>query len=149
MFNYSFNVRKLNGNSNLKAFITLIIDDVVSIDGFKIVDGRNGLFVSAPSHKGTVMEDGVQKEKYFDDVRFIGDNGLEVGTEIKNAMLDAYHNNSNSTSPQGGKSWSNNNNQKWDEKPSQQTRANAAAANTAANSNPPKRKRKAALWADA
>lgn len=146
MFNYSFNVRRLNSNSNLKAFVTLIIDDVLTIDGFKIVDGRNGLFVSAPSHKGTVMEDGVQKEKYFDDVRFIGDNGLEVGTEIKNAMLDAYHNNSNSapSQNQGGKTWGST-----QQNNSQQTRANAAAANTAANSNPPKRKRKAALWADA
>ena len=145
MFNYSFNVRKLNGNSNLKAFVTLIIDDVMSIDGFKVVDGRNGLFVSAPSHKGTVMEDGVQKEKYFDDVRFLGENGLEVGTEIKNAMLDAYHNNSGSTTQQGGKTWGSK-----QQNNSQQTRANAAAANTAVNSNPPKRnKKRAALWEDA
>tara|TARA_Y100001937_G_scaffold128224_1_gene203122 strand:+ start:2039 stop:2476 length:438 start_codon:yes stop_codon:yes gene_type:complete len=145
MFNYSFNVRRLNGNSNLKAFVTLIVDDVMSIDGFKVVDGRNGLFVSAPSHKGTVMEDGVQKEKYFDDVRFLGENGLEVGTEIKNAMLDAYHNNSGSTAQQGGRTWGSK-----QQDNSQQTRANAAAANTAVNSNPPKRnKKRAALWEDA
>ena len=145
MFNYSFNVRKLNNGSTLKAFVTLIIDDVLSIDGFKIVNGSKGLFVSAPSHKGTITEGGVQVEKWFDDVRFIGDSGSEVGTEIKNAMLDAYHNQDSFISQQGGTTWGNkaqqNNNQQ---------RANSAQANTQAMSKPANKNKgkRRALWDD-
>jgi DNA-binding cell septation regulator SpoVG len=137
MFNYSFNIRRLNSNSALKAFVTIVIDDVMSIDGFKVVNGRNGLFVSAPSHKGKVMEEGKEVEKYFDDVRFIGDNGLEVGNEIKDAILDAYNNDSSS-----------NRSQQQSSQHTQQTRANAAAANSAVSHQPKNNKRRA-LWEDA
>jgi DNA-binding cell septation regulator SpoVG len=138
MFNYSFNIRRLNSNSALKAFVTVIIDDVMSIEGFKVVNGRNGLFVSVPSHKGTVMEEGKQVEKYFDDVRFIGENGLEVANEIKDAILDAYNNNNSS-------------NHSSSPEQNQTVRANSAAANTAVNYNKPKsnNKRRTALWEDA
>jgi len=98
MFSYSFKVRKLNSASKLKAFVTLVIDDVLEIDGFKVIDGSKGLFVSVPSHKGTVMEDGIKVDKYFDDVRFQGEEGLSVGTEIKDAMLQAYMSDSGQSS---------------------------------------------------
>lgn len=91
MFSYSFKIRKLNTPSKLKAFVSIVIDDVIEIDGFKIVDGSNGLFVSAPSHKGTVMEDGVKVEKYFDDVRFVGEEGLAISNEIKQAIISQYN----------------------------------------------------------
>jgi DNA-binding cell septation regulator SpoVG len=143
MFNYSFNIRRLNSGSALKAFVTLIIDDVMSIEGFKIVNGRNGLFVSVPSHKGTVTEEGQQVEKYFDDVRFLGDNGIEVGNEIKNAMLDAYNNQSSSSSQQGGQTWGSKAN-------SSQQRADSAQANTQAMSKPANKNKgkRRALWDD-
>ena len=151
MFNYSFNIRKLNSGSALKAFVTLIIDDVMSIEGFKIVNGRNGLFVSVPSHKGTVTEEGQQVEKYFDDVRFIGDSGLEVGNEIKNAMLDAYHNQDSSSSQQGGATWGSKG-QNWDKKQesNNQQRANSAQANAKAMSKPASKNKtkRRALWDD-
>ena len=38
------------------------------------------------------MEDGVKVDKYFDDVRFPGEQGMEVGQEIKNSILQAYNN---------------------------------------------------------
>jgi DNA-binding cell septation regulator SpoVG len=99
MFSYSFKIRKLNTQSKLKAFVSIVIDDVMEVDGFKIIDGSNGLFVSAPSHKGTVMEDGVKVEKYFDDVRFLGDEGTAVSNEIKQAIINEYTSGSGSASP--------------------------------------------------
>lgn len=98
MFSYSFKIRKLNTPSKLKAFVSIVIDDVMEIDGFKIVDGSNGLFVSAPSHKGTVMEDGVKVEKYFDDVRFVGEEGIAISNEIKQAIISQYNSGSDSAS---------------------------------------------------
>lgn len=90
MFSYRVKVRKIN-NAKLKGVASLIIDDVIEIDGFKIINGSKGLFVSVPSHKGTVMEDGTKVEKYFDDVRFPGEQGQEVGQEIKQAILTEYN----------------------------------------------------------
>ena len=110
--------------------------------GFKVVNGRNGLFVSVPSHKGTVQEDGQEVTKYFDDVRFLGDDGVEVGNEIKSAILDAYHSNNGSSSNQGGDTWG--------KKANEEQRANSAQANAQAMNKPStknKGKRKA-LWDD-
>lgn len=90
MFSYSFKIRRLSTQSKLKAFVSIVIDNVMEVDGFKIIDGSNGLFVSAPSHKGTVMENGVKVEKYFDDVRFLGDEGIAVSNEIKQAIINEY-----------------------------------------------------------
>ena len=97
MFSYSFKIRPIRTNSKLKAFVTIVIDDVLEVDGFKIIDGAKGLFVSPPSHKGTVNEDGQQVEKWFDDVRFVGDNGMDVGDEIKRAIIEQFNNNSHSS----------------------------------------------------
>lgn len=97
MFSYSVKVRKIDKPGlKLKGVATLIIDDIMHVDGFKIIDGSKGYFVTPPSHKGTVMEDGVQVEKYFDDIRFVGDQGLTISNEIKEAILNEY--NSSSTS---------------------------------------------------
>lgn len=94
MFSYSFKIRPINKASKLKAFVTIVIDDVMEVDGFKIIDGSKGLFVSAPSHKGTVNEDGQQVEKWFDDVRFVGDNAMDIADEIKRAIIEQYNSNS-------------------------------------------------------
>lgn len=96
MFSYSVNVRKIS-NPKLKAICSLIIDGVLVIDGFKIINGSNGLFVSVPSHKGTIVEDGQQVEKYFDDIRFMGDNAGDVAREIKDAIIAAYNSDSPSS----------------------------------------------------
>jgi len=90
MFSYTVKVRKIN-SSKLKGVASLVIDNVMEIDGFKIIDGSNGLFVSVPSHKGSIVEDGVKVEKYFDDVRFPGEQGQEVSQEIKQAILNEYN----------------------------------------------------------
>ena len=91
MFSYSFKIRRINTASKLKAFVTIVIDDVLEVDGFKVIDGAKGLFVSAPSHKGTVNEDGQQVEKWFDDVRFVGENGMDIADEIKRSIIDQFN----------------------------------------------------------
>lgn len=91
MFSYDIKVRKINSASNLKAFVTLVIEGILEVEGFKVINGKNGLFVSVPSHKGSVMEDGIKVDKYFDDVRFIGEPGIEFSNELKSAILQAYN----------------------------------------------------------
>lgn len=100
MFSYEIKIRKITKpNLKIKAVASLIVDGIMSIEGFKIIDGSKGLFVSVPNHKGTVMEDGVKIDKYFDDVRFLGEEGVSVSQEIKDAILQAYNSNSSSDTP--------------------------------------------------
>lgn len=90
MFSYTINVRRINSASKLKGIASVIVDDILELDGFKIIQGSNGLFVSVPSHKGTVMEDGQKVEKYFDDIRFKGEDGLAFSKELKDSILNSY-----------------------------------------------------------
>ena len=102
MFSYSVKVRKSQKQGiNLKAVACLTIDNVMEVDSIKVINGSNGLFVSWPSHKGQVVEDGQTVERWFNDVRFPGDEGKVVKDEISEAILKEYDKaNSSSTSTQ-------------------------------------------------
>jgi DNA-binding cell septation regulator SpoVG len=100
MFSYTVQVRKIpRPMGKVVAFASLVIDEVLQIDGFRIVDGKDGLFMSAPQHKGKGKnEDGEVVEKYFDDVRFIGDNWKEIKEEVSKSVLEAYQTEDSNTS---------------------------------------------------
>lgn len=103
-FDYDINVRPIrNPQGKTVAFAQLIIDGAVQVDGFKIIDGSKGLFVSAPQHKGKDKEG---NDTYYDDVRFLGDKPEGVfktplQEEIYQAMLDRFHAESASASRGG------------------------------------------------
>lgn len=98
MFSYSVSVRRINNpNSKLKAFATVTIDDLLDLEGFKVIDGAKGLFVSVPSHKGNVVEDGISVEKYFDDIRFKGEEGIAFAEELKSSIISEYSNSNSQT----------------------------------------------------
>ena len=105
MFSYSVKVFTLkNPKSKLVGFASLTIDDVLQIDGFKIFDGSQGLFVKPPSHEGTDKEG---EKTWFDDVKFV-EGGRSVmykdtesraavcRDEIYKSIIAAYSENSNS-----------------------------------------------------
>ena len=55
-------IHKLSdSNSKIKGFMDITFDETITVKGFKVVEGKNGLFVSLPSTK--------TKDKYYDDVR--------------------------------------------------------------------------------
>ena len=90
MFSYSIKVKKVrNPKGKIVAFASLIIDDVLEVDGFKVINGSKGLFVSAPQHKGKDKEG---NDSWFEDVRFIGDETVRetVKTEIHKAIINEY-----------------------------------------------------------
>jgi len=90
MFSYEVRVRQVNAGK-MKAVATLVVDGLIEVEGFKIYEGSKGLFVSNPSHKGVGKdEEGNQIEKYYDDVKAIGDSGEELLKEIKDEMLKQY-----------------------------------------------------------
>jgi hypothetical protein len=73
MLNFKAKVHILKNSSNaLVGFAKLIINDVIEIDGFKIFNGRNGIFVAAPSTQSS-KPDINGKPQYFDSTRFLED----------------------------------------------------------------------------
>ena len=88
-------MRSITGPSNLKAVATVKIhlegESRFNIYGFKVVLGKNGVFVSLPSRKGKGKdEEGNEIEKWYDDVGFEGEDAAENYKEIKEAILNAY-----------------------------------------------------------
>jgi len=117
MFSYEVKVRQVNAGK-MKGVASVVVDGLIEVEGFKIYEGSKGLFVSNPSHKGKGKdEQGNEIEKYYDDVRAVGDQGEELLEEIKQEMLKQYAGLTNS--PQAARQQSVN------------TRGNAAAAVTA------------------
>ncbi len=72
-------MRLYEGTSNLKAFFDIETEEGFLMKGFKIVDGSNGLFVSAPSEKA---KDG----KYYDRIRI----PKELSDELLEKVLSSY-----------------------------------------------------------
>ena len=53
---------RLNGNGSTKAMASITIDECFVVTGLKVMEGRNGLFVSMPSRK---TKDGEYKDICF------------------------------------------------------------------------------------
>ena len=68
-------------DSTLKAFANITIDDEFVVKGLKVVDGKNGLFVSMPSTKG---DDG----NYYDDAFPIT---KECRQYVEDCILDEFN----------------------------------------------------------
>lgn len=81
-----------NPQGPLRAYATVVIDGLIEINGFRVVEGSKGLFVAAPQTKGAKQtEDG--KDQYFDDVRFsdADEKGIsETKQKVQAAVLEAY-----------------------------------------------------------
>jgi DNA-binding cell septation regulator SpoVG len=69
---FTAKVTKLqNPSGALRAFATLIVNDVISINGFRVLEGRNGAWATAPQTKGSKPHPETGKDQYWDDVRFL------------------------------------------------------------------------------
>ena len=73
-------IRKINGDSKLKAFADLKIGGCVLVKGFSVVQGKNGVFVSMPSR---ASKDG----KWFETFTPLSE---DVKEEISDCVLEAY-----------------------------------------------------------
>ena len=73
-------IRKIMGDSKIKAFADLKIGGSLIVKGFKVVNGSNGVFISMPSRPG---KDG----KWVDTFMPLND---EVKREIEGLVLEAY-----------------------------------------------------------
>lgn len=75
------NLKQFSGSNNLKAFFDLETTEGITIKGFKIADGKNGLFVGVPSD-----QDKNDKGKYWDKVLMT----KEIKEKLTAMALDEY-----------------------------------------------------------
>lgn len=94
MLNYEVKVFKLpNPAGKLLGFADVIIDGWMTVKGFKVFNGSNGLFVGAPSHLGKDKEG---KETYFPDVVFSEEKNEDERSgpreqELYTKILEAFN----------------------------------------------------------
>jgi len=102
MFNYAIEIRKLSKPmGKLMGFASLKIDDVMKIEGFRILDGTKGLFCAPPSHQGKGKNDaGETVPTWYDDITFGGEDGVAIKEEIYKNIVEAYLKESGSTAKQ-------------------------------------------------
>lgn len=73
-------IRKMNGDSKLKAVADVKIAECVVVKGFSVVDGKNGIFVSMPRKAG---RDG----QWADILTPLNDDFKQ---ELQDKVLEAY-----------------------------------------------------------
>ena len=73
-------IRKIDGDGNLKAFADVKVGDSLIIKGFSVMMGKRGVFVSMPRKAG---KDG----RWFDILTLTSD---ELKHEIEEKVLEAY-----------------------------------------------------------
>lgn len=72
-------INEIEGAGSTKAFATLEFDKQLVVSGFRVINGKSGLFVSMPQRK--------HNDEYFDVVYPNSKKGREVLTNI---ILNAY-----------------------------------------------------------
>lgn len=71
---------KFEGDGSLKAFCDLSVGEAFLIRGLRVVEGRNGLFVSMPRQQS-------KNQKWFDSVVMLNP---ETKREVGRIVMDAY-----------------------------------------------------------
>ena len=72
---------KFENLGSLKAFCDLAVGEWFLIKGLRVVEGKNGLFVSMPRQQG-------KNGRWFDSVSVIT---KEIKKEVDQVVLEAYH----------------------------------------------------------
>lgn len=75
------NMKLSSGSGSLKAFFDVETAEGITIKGFKVADGKNGLFVGVPSE-----QDKNDKAKYWDRVLM----SKELKAELTDLALQEY-----------------------------------------------------------
>ena len=71
---------RFEGQGSLKAFCDLAVGERLLIKGLRVVEGKNGLFVSMPRQQG-------KDAKWYDNVVALT---KETKQEVNRVVLDAY-----------------------------------------------------------
>ena len=71
-----------NGSAGAtKAYVDVNVNDVLVVKGFRVVDGKNGLFVSLPQEQG-------KDKRWYETIRCLSE---EIRGEMNEKILTAYN----------------------------------------------------------
>ena len=73
-------IHKLDGTGSIKAFVDIAIEDAFVVKGLRVIEGKEGLFVSMPREE---VKDG----KWYNTVIPLT---REVKDEVERLVLEAY-----------------------------------------------------------
>ncbi len=71
---------RIKNEEKLKAFVNITIDNAIAVRGLKVIEGKNGLFVSMPNRK--------RKDGKFEDIVHPINN--ETRQKMEEVILNAY-----------------------------------------------------------
>ena len=74
-------IHRLPDGKKVKAFVDLGVNDALLIKGIRVINGKDGFFVTMPSEQG-------KNERWYERVRCLN---KEVKGMIEQTVLDAYH----------------------------------------------------------
>lgn len=75
-------VYKFNGEGPLKAIVDLVIGEEFLVKGFRVVEGKNGLFISGPTKAGN-------NGKWYSTALALTD---ETKREVERVVMEAFEN---------------------------------------------------------
>ncbi|MFH1622393.1 MAG: SpoVG family protein [Candidatus Omnitrophota bacterium] len=73
-------LHRIDGEGNLRAFVDVAFNESLLLKGLRIVEGKNGLFVSMPREKG-------RDNRWYEMVHPLS---KQVKDEISSIILSAY-----------------------------------------------------------
>jgi len=76
-------LHRMEGNSSIKAFVDIALNECLLLKGLRIIEGRRGLFVSMPREKG-------KDNKWYETIHPMS---REIKEDISNVVLLAYNKN--------------------------------------------------------
>jgi len=76
-------LHRIDGESSLKAFVDVALNESLLLKGLRIVQGKNGLFVSMPREKG-------KDQRWYETVHPLS---REIKLKISSIILSAYNQN--------------------------------------------------------
>ena len=74
-------IYRLPENGSMKAFVDLVIDNVLLIKGIRIIQGQKGLFVSMPQEQG-------KDKRWYDSIRCLSP---EFKKQLDDEVMAAYN----------------------------------------------------------
>ena len=74
-------IYRLPENGSMKAFVDLVIDNVLLIKGIRIIQGQKGLFVSMPQEQG-------KDKRWYDSIRCLSP---EFKKRLDDEIMAAYN----------------------------------------------------------
>lgn len=74
-------IHKLEGDGKVKGFVDIVFGDCLSVKGLRLVEGKNGLFISMPREQG-------KDRRWYEIIKPMT---KEFANQISKTILEVYN----------------------------------------------------------